>query len=84
MKQHPLKGWRKIGALVGGGAICTLYPPAAAFVLPLVKVYLLAQGGVDLAEKLATGKQWDALAQLTQDQGLQLTPKPEKAGGRSD
>ena len=75
MKDHPLKGWRKILALVAGSAISMYYPPAAAIVLPLVKFYLGAQGAVDAAEKLSTGKQWDALSQLVQDQGLQITPK---------
>jgi hypothetical protein len=52
MKPNPLKGWRKILALVAGGAVSTFLPGAAPFVLPLVKTYLIAQGGVDAAEWL--------------------------------
>ncbi|MGH6628098.1 MAG: hypothetical protein ACREB3_00015 [Burkholderiales bacterium] len=50
MKKHPLKGWRKILALVLGGAVSSLFPDLAPFVLPLVKTYLIAQGAVDVSE----------------------------------
>lgn len=52
MKTHPLKGWRKILAVVAGTAISTLYPPAAPFILPLLKLYIPAQAAVDAAEQL--------------------------------
>jgi hypothetical protein len=50
MKSHPLKGWRKILALIGGGAVCTFFPAAAPILLPLLKLYIPAQAAVDAAE----------------------------------
>lgn len=56
MKRHPLKGWRKILAVALGGTICTLYPPAAAYILPLLKLYIPGQAAVDVAEALGLWK----------------------------
>jgi len=56
MKQHPLKGWRKILAVVIGGAVSTFCPAAAPIVLPLVKTYVLGQAAVDTAEALGIWK----------------------------
>jgi hypothetical protein len=54
-KKHPWKGWRKIGALVLGSGICSVFPETQEWLAPLLKWFIAIQGGADAAESLANG-----------------------------